>query len=276
MKKEPRVLPRKTLLEPCQWEGKGLHSGEPVSVRVLPGEHGIRFLTQEGWLPARADHVTETRRCTQLGSISTVEHLLSAIWGLGLTDVDIEVSGQELPGLDGSSKLFVAGLLGAGMADCGTLEVVAPYARIYDKGDGHSLAIGAGEGHWRYDFDTGTRWPGVQSLELRFEPGVYEEQIAAARTLVFEEELEVVQKMGLGRGLDAESVLILGQAGYLNSPRFGDEPVRHKMLDLIGDLCLSGVPIGAVDVIAHRSGHTANVRAAAKLAAASQVIAHPA
>ena len=199
---------------------------------------------------------------------------MSAFAGLGITDAEVEVSGGELPAAGGSSAEFVEGLLSSGFEKIGTMEVTPPFARVYLKGDHHSLAIGAGSGHWRYDFVTADVWPGKQSFEAFLDPRVYTSEVAPARTFVFEDEIAVVQRAGFGQGLDESSALVLGQMGYVNPSIFPDEAARHKLLDLIGDLYLSGIPIRAVDVVAERSGHAANIEAAAKLAAASRVVRH--
>ena len=101
---------------------------------------------------------------------------------------------------------------------------------------------------------------------------LYKKEIASARTFAFEEEVEPIRQAGLAKGLDANSALILGSNGYVNDPRFDDEPVRHKMLDLIGDLYLSGVPMTMINVVSSRSGHKTNVEAAKKLAAHAKFI----
>lgn len=268
--KEPMHFSRVTLSSEVRAEGLGLHSGVAVTVRLLPSDAGLRFRAGHQVWTASPDQVTDTTRCTRLGEISTVEHLMSALAGLGVTDLEVEVSGGEMPALDGAARAWVDLIRSAGLKEIGALTVTPPYARIYDKGDAHSLAIGAGQGHWRYDFTTGDRWPGNQSFEASL-PTDYEDSIAPARTFAFAEEVETLRRMGLGLGLDLETALILDEFGYRQPSKYPDEPARHKMLDVIGDLYLSGVPIGAVDVIAERSGHTANVRAAAKLLAASVV-----
>lgn len=266
------IFERLTVADSITFEGNGLHSGVPVSATVHPGTEGIAFRSGSSRWMAAPHEVTETVRCSRLGSIATIEHLMSAFAGLGITDAEVEVTGGEMPAAGGSALLFVDGLKSVGMASIGELEVTPPFARVFLKSEQHSLAIGAGSGHWRYDFVTSECWPGRQSFEAQLTPELYTASIAPARTFVFEDELAGVQLAGLGQGLDERSALILGQVGYVNASLFPDEAARHKLLDLIGDLYLSGVPIQAVDVIAERSGHTANVEAAAKLALASTVV----
>jgi UDP-3-O-acyl-N-acetylglucosamine deacetylase len=114
-------------------------------------------------------------------------------------------------------------------------------------------------------FNTGNRWPGEQVAESEDVVADYAERIAPSRTIAFAEEIPMIIQAGLGKGLDESSVLVLGLEGYKNEPRSPDEPVQHKLLDIMGDLYLAGVPARALSVVAERSGHRANVKAAAKL-----------
>jgi len=262
------IYPLRTLSETADFKGLGLHSGVPVTVRIHPRESGILFRQGETRVEARADNVTDTRRCTCLGTVATVEHLMSAFAGLGITGAEVEVEGPELPALDGSALEWVRGLRGAGLVDTGQAQIEGPFARVYEKSERYSLAVSSGDGWWRYTYDVGDRWPGMQDFETNLTPDQYEADIAPARTFGLEEELPAIRAAGLAQGLDEGSALVLGAAGYLNEPRFPDEPARHKLLDLLGDLYLSGVPVHRLNVVAERSGHEANVRCAQKLAVA--------
>jgi UDP-3-O-acyl-N-acetylglucosamine deacetylase len=258
-------LSRRTLAGPAEFKGIGLHSAQPVVVVVKPGDNGIRFHYQGEVIEAKAENVLSVQFRTQLGSVATIEHLMSALAGLGITDAEIETSASEMPALDGSSKVWVQGLLKAGLKEPGELEQPVSLRPIhYVEGD-IDISISAGDGHWRYDFVTGDRWPHEQSAEIQFGLDSYEELIAPARTFGFEEEVEPMQAAGLGQGLTLESALVLGMDGYVNEPRFENEPARHKLLDLIGDLALAGLPAASLDVHAKRSGHISNVAAAVKI-----------
>ncbi|MBV6459086.1 MAG: UDP-3-O-acyl-N-acetylglucosamine deacetylase [Fimbriimonadaceae bacterium] len=262
----PIQFERLTFGKDISIDGIGLHSGLPVRVDLHPGEAGIWFQWKDERFQAIPSNVVDTSRCTKLGSISTIEHMMSALAGCGITDGVVEVSAPELPGVDGSAKPFVDLIRAAGTTSLGGAVVDGPFARVFEKSDQGQIAIAQGDGWWRYTFETGDRWPGSQSYELQFgDTETYAAEVAPARTFCFEEELEMIQKAGLGKGLDETSALVLGKQGYLNTPRFDDEPPRHKLLDLIGDLYLSGVPVKLLDVVAVRTGHTANVNAAHKL-----------
>lgn len=259
------IISRRTVAGKVLWEGPGLHSGVPTTVVLHPGEEGIWFrYGQNRWRACPAE-VTDTRRSTKLGEISTIEHLMSALGGLEVTDAEIEVSESELPAAGGSAAEYVQGMMDVGFVDLPDREVKDLFARVFVQEGDAKIAIAAGHGHWAYRYDVGERWPGLQEVELRGLPEGYAEQIAPARTFGLIEELPHLERLGLARGLDEQSALVLGAEGYENAPRFPDEPARHKLLDAIGDLYLAGVPIRYLDVVGERSGHQANVQAAAKL-----------
>jgi UDP-3-O-acyl-N-acetylglucosamine deacetylase len=210
------------------------------------------------------ENVTDTSRCTRLGEVSTVEHLMSALAGLGVTDAEVEVEGDELPAMDGCSLAFYQGVSAVGLSDLGEARVDGPFERVFHVDGDVKIAISSGNGHWRYEFECGERWPHSQHFEV-LSLNNYADEVAPARTFAFEEEMEMIRKAGLGKGLDETTAFVIGASGYINQTRFDDEPARHKALDLIGDLYLSGVPPQLLNVVAQRSGHRTNVAAAAKL-----------
>lgn len=261
-----REFSRKTLASEVRFSGRGLHSGTPCAVRIAPTSAGQ-------WIKAGGDRyqpapamVTETLRSTCLPGVATVEHCLSALAGLGVTDFEIIVEeGNEMPALDGSSLEYVQAINEVGLEGCGTLRIDGPFRRVFVQEDGINIAIASGEGHWAYEFDAGSRFLGKTSAEYHLSPKTYTDEVAPARTFVYAEEIEPLSAMGLGQGLDHESAVIIGQDAYEFPVRFPDEPSRHKLLDLIGDLSLSGVPVAALDVKAEKSGHRTNVLAAERL-----------
>ena len=256
------IINRKTLAKPCFVSGKGLHSGETVNVTISPSSDGIQFQFGQDVFDAIPANVTDTSRCTVIGSVRTVEHLMSAFAAQGITDARVELTYPELPGLDGSAIAFVEALAAIGTEALGTREVLDIYTRLFVQAEDLKIAVGKGNGHWRFDFVTGERWPGEMTYESPNIIENYRTDVAPARTTVFSEEIELVKAAGLGQGLDEASVLIIGQTGYDNSARFPDEPARHKLLDLIGDLYLSGIPIDQLNVVGYRSGHRRNVEMA--------------
>jgi UDP-3-O-acyl-N-acetylglucosamine deacetylase len=190
---------------------------------------------------------------------------MSAMAVLEVTDAEIEVEGSEIPILDGSSLEFAKGLLDAGFESLGMKYAAGLFGRINMQEDDQRMSISVGEGWWRYEYDSGERWPGKVEFEIEINQDRYLSEIAPARTFVFEEEIAVIQSMGLGRGGDETNTLVLGPNEYRTTARFSDEPARHKLLDCIGDLYLAGIPPRFLNVAAERSGHKLNLRAAERL-----------
>lgn len=259
------MMERQTLKREVRLSGRGLHSGVSVDVVIAPSEAGIRFIHQSKTVQALPENVTDTLRCTRLGDISTVEHLMSAFAGLQITDAEVSLSAPELPALDGSSAVFVASLADAGSEGLPNRELGDLFTRVFVQDDLIKIAVSKGEGHWSYRYETGDRWPHAMSFECEDIVASYRDQIAPARTFALSEEVPHILQAGLGQGLDESSALILGSEGYEGHARFPEEPARHKLLDLIGDLYLSGVPIRRLNVSAERSGHASNVKAARQL-----------
>ena len=259
------MIRRRTLRNAVTLEGLGLHSGVPVRVTINPGRDRIRFRYKDHLVVAAPENVTDTTRCTRLGEISTIEHLMSAFAGLQITDAEVEVTARELPGLGGSARTYVSEILKAGTEDFGEMETHDLFRRIFLQEDTIKIAISKGTGHCSYAYNTGERWPHEMIFESMDVIADFEKEIAPARTFALSEEVPHVLAAGLGKGLTENEVLILGQNGYYNPALFPDEPARHKMLDLMGDLYLAGVPIRDLNISAERSGHRTNVMAALKL-----------
>jgi UDP-3-O-[3-hydroxymyristoyl] N-acetylglucosamine deacetylase len=261
------TYPRRTLQRTALLDGLGLHSGVPVTVRIHPHGDGIVFRSGSEEVRADPENVKSTARHTCLGGIGTVEHLMAAFAGLEVTDAVVELSAPELPGLDGSAQPFVEAIDEAGLEDFGEAELPELFARVFVHDGPVRVAIAKGCGHWRYEFAAAARWPGSQVYEDLDVVSVFRREIAPARTFAFSEEVPALLEAGLAKGLDESSALILEQQGYRGVPRFGDEPARHKLLDLMGDLYLTGIPVRCLNVVAEQSGHRFNVEAAVRLKA---------
>lgn len=259
-------LYKKTIAKGITLSGLGLHSGVPVEVMFTPGNQGLRIRILQGdWIPLSAEQVTHTQRCTQLGPISTVEHLMSALAGLQITDLDISLTSGEFPALDGSALPYIEALLEADITDLKERVKRFEFEPLYEEYNNAWVAVKPGSGKFEYTYDIGSRWPGKQIVCFTFSPEFYQQEIAPARTFGLEEELPMIQAAGLAKGLDFSSAVVLGKEGYLNPVRFPDEPARHKLLDLIGDLYLSGIPMDQVDVKAYKSGHALHTKVALAL-----------
>lgn len=257
---------RKTLAASVSFEGRGLHSGEPSKVTVHPYDSGLAFRFGAETYPALAENVTDTRRSTSIGPCRTIEHVLSALVGLEFTDALIELEGcGELPALDGSACEYVAGINSVGSTNLEAAEAHRLFTRAYVIHDHAKVAVGAGTGHWRYLLEgESDRWPQHQEAEIQT-IGDYEDSVAKARTWVFEDQIEMARAAGLGLGLDESSCLILGSHGPVNAARQDNEAAAHKLLDLMGDLALIGIPLRFLNVTAERSGHALHVQAALKV-----------
>ena len=257
---------QRTIEKPVNLSGIGIHSGLPSSITLKPApeDHGIIFITNGARIAATADEVIDTSRGTSLREISVVEHLLSAIYGLGITNLSIEVSGSEIPIMDGSALPFVRALSGAGIAVQTALKKTLQLASKIELSDGNGSIIAVPSDRFKINFMI--NFEGIGRQEYSFEPAIqsFEKEIAPARTFGYIEELEALKERGLGKGASLDNALVLTKDGYKNTPRFDNEPVRHKILDLIGDLCLSGIYVRA-EISAYKSGHKLNIEFAKKL-----------
>lgn len=256
---------RKTIKREVSFAGHGIHSGSESKVIVRPGDREIVFHHVGQNIEAIPENVAETERCTTLGTVRTIEHLMSALAGLEITDADIELIGDELPILDGGSHEYCAGLMDAGFAPLGIKSAAGLFGMINMHVGEQQMSISVGEGWWRYEFNCGARWPGKMDAEFQIDSATYVSEVAPANTFVFEEDIEAIQSAGFGQGGNEANTLVLGRDGYITSHRYENEPARHKLLDCIGDLYLAGVPPRFLNVVAHRSGHKLNVQAARRL-----------
>jgi len=257
-----------TIENPVRAVGIGLHSGERVSLKILPApvNTGIRFVRTDLdpvlVIPARPESVLDTRFATTLGteqgSVGTVEHLMAALAGVGIDNVLVELDGPEVPAMDGSAYPFITLLYRAGLRIQNQarryMEILEP---VSVSSQGKSLTLRPARDFTvslEIDFDH----PLVarQRFSAKITPIVFERLISRARTFGFLNEIQSLRKSGLALGGSLENAVVVGDNTVLNEGglRFPDEFVRHKVLDLIGDLALLGAPIlGAVH--AERSGH---------------------
>ena len=256
------LFPRKSLRREVRLEGFGLHSGAHSIVYLRPGDRGIRFRYGDHEVLASPENVTDTERGTKLGEIATVEHVMSALAALEITDADVELSSCELPALDGSALPFFEALAEAGLEVVGECSLEGALSPLEVEDQGARVAVSPGSGRWRYKFRSENRWPFEQDFESQDPVRSFAGDIAPARTWAFDDEAALLRSQRYGLGLDRKSVLLIGPNGYVNAARFPDEPARHKLLDLLGDLYLSGVPVKFLNVSAVRSGHRLNVQAA--------------
>jgi len=268
---------QRTLAGPIEFSGIGLHTGEQASLRVLPAPAGKGIVFRRVDLDnfeLRADvaSVARVAYATTLMSrgvwISTVEHLLSALYGTGIDNAYIELDNFEVPILDGSAFPYTEAIARAGIirqrAPRQYMRITKPF--VLEEGD-KTLGIYPSDTFTiKYDIDFPHPLIGKQSLEVQLRGSNYARHIAPARTFGFYHEVEKLQAGGLIRGGSLENAIVLTEKGMLNdtSLRFPDEFVRHKTLDLLGDFALIGQPVLG-SLVANRAGHALHTRFVAEL-----------
>lgn len=266
---------QKTIEKETSIEGIGLHTGEKTKLIFKPSDSntGILFLRKdiEGAEPIKGDitNLLDTAkypRRTSIGNeriqIHTIEHLLSALYALEIDNIFIEVYGSECPGLDGSSKPFVDIMKKAGIKEQEEIkEVYKIKEPIYISSNGSQIiALPSDKLKISYTLDYPFSFLKSQFASYELTPEVYEKEISPARTFCLEKEVESLRKIGLGKGSNYNNTLVISEDGPINNEfRFEDEPVRHKIADLIGDIALLGYPLQA-HIIGIKSGHSINTK----------------
>jgi len=261
---------QRTLKSTATFKGQGLHSGRPVRlvVRPAPADHGIWFTRTDtaahgDCIPARWDHVERTPLCTRLvgengDSVSTVEHLMAALAGLGIFNAEITLDGPEVPILDGSAEPFVRGFLRRGVEVLDVparavrvlkpVEVVVGAARArLEPGDGMAM---------QFDIDFPDAAIGHQSRRMSLANGAFVHNLCDSRTFCRLADVESMQAQGLALGGTFDNAVVFDGERVLSPGglRHDDEPVRHKMLDALGDLAMAGAPILGL-YTGDRAGH---------------------
>jgi UDP-3-O-[3-hydroxymyristoyl] N-acetylglucosamine deacetylase len=278
---------RRTLMREVGCTGIGLHTGKAVqlTLKPAPAETGIGFVrTDIGVeIPAQLGSLAHCDHATTLSSdgasIGTIEHLLSALYALGVDDVRVEVNGPEVPILDGSAAPFVILIHEAGLRP---QAVPRRYLKIREAVEvvrGSKWVRLSPAEHLRVTYAISFDHPLLrhQAVSLRVTSTSFVEEIAPARTFGFLREVEAMRRSGLALGGSLENAVVIGESGILNKLRFPDEFVRHKVLDAIGDLALIGYPlIGHLE--ASRGGHALHASLAQELMArpdAWALVTHP-
>jgi UDP-3-O-[3-hydroxymyristoyl] N-acetylglucosamine deacetylase len=276
---EAFARPQATLARAVQRQGVGLHSGAIATVNLHPappgrGRYFVRTdLPERPVIPARLEAVDQTLLSTELrqqgAAVRTVEHLLAALVGLGIDNVRLEINGPEVPLLDGSALGWVEAIQSAGVIPQGErpspLTVTQPLS--VQDGDAWVAAFPDRVTRLTYGIDfevaaIGRQWLSWIPTEDPWAEEGFATAIAPARTFGLAHQIEYLQGQGLIQGGSLENALVCGHAGWLNPPlRFDNEPVRHKLLDLIGDLSLlGGVP--QAHIVAYKASHRLHVELA--------------
>ncbi|UMY19785.1 UDP-3-O-acyl-N-acetylglucosamine deacetylase [Methylobacterium organophilum] len=271
-----RTNQQTTIKSPATLSGIGVHSGNPVEITLHPAQanHGIAFLRtgtptgNDRFIKAHHACVSATELCTvigdnETGAVATIEHLMSALYGLGIDNVLVEIDGPEMPILDGSARPFVQAIDAVGIVHCGAarrwIKVLRPVRIEAGRGFAELRPIDRG---FRLDVEIDFESPviGRSRKVLDLTPAAYRREIAPARTFGMMRDVERYWKAGFALGASLENTVAVGDTAVVNPEglRFADEFVRHKLLDAVGDLALAGLPIQG----AYRSycgGHRMNV-----------------
>ena len=261
---------QRTLKTEVSYTGIGLHSGREVhaTLKPAPEDTGIVFvrkdLSGEPQIHAKAQNVTSTLRATTVeengNKVFTIEHLMSAFHAHRIDNAYVELDSEEPPVADGASLVFFELMAKAGIVEQAKDRreiVIDKVYRIDDEKTGRFVMVLPYDG-FRVSFTSLNphKLIGVQYEDFHVDEAVYHKEIAPARTIAYEKEIQALREMGLGLGGSLENVIVYNDEGWLNPLHFEDELVRHKILDVIGDLRLAGIIRG--HVIAVASGHALN------------------
>ncbi len=276
---------QQTLAAGFERSGIGLHTGEPTQVRVLPetvgrGRYFVRMdLPELPEIPACVESVSQTMLSTELGQgqvrIRTVEHLLAALSSLGVDNARIEVNGAEIPLLDGSALPWAEAIEQAGLLPqtaSRSVRVLTDPIWVY-CGDAFVAALPASALRFTYgiDFDLeaiGNQWHSWSPTTSPAAAATFTTEIAPARTFGLAHQIAQLQASGLIKGGSLDNALVCSAEGWVNPPlRFSNEPVRHKLLDLLGDLSLLGT-LPLAHFVAYKASHQLHLQLVAKMSQA--------
>lgn len=274
--RESRLAAQRTLRRTVHCAGIGLHSGRKVTLSLKPAaaDRGIRFQRadlQDVNIPADVAHLAgrqhlQTGLVKDRASVDTIEHLLAALRGLGVDNVTVELNQAEVPIMDGSSAPWVYLIQDAGLKELPmprkSIQILKP---IQIQDNDKRIALYPSD-HFKITYSISFDHPMLrhQQKTIAVDEQAFVDEIAPARTFGFLKEVEMLRQRGLALGGSLENAVILGETGVLNPLRFEDEFVRHKMLDVIGDLALVGHPIIG-HLVVHRGGHALHTALAIEL-----------
>ncbi|MBU4303004.1 MAG: UDP-3-O-acyl-N-acetylglucosamine deacetylase [Candidatus Omnitrophica bacterium] len=271
---------QKTIVNQVTLKGVGIHTGNKVNVTFKPAaaDSGVTFIRTDisGAPRVKADVgslllAPKFSRRSSIGNdqaeVQTVEHLMAALSSLGIDNIDIQIDNNEVPGLDGSSINFLEALEKAGFAhqDAPRYVYTVKEPICIQEGSGSITILPAKEFKISYTLNYDHPMLAAQFLEIAVNAESFKTALSSARTFCLESEASELQNQGLGLGANYENTLVVGKTGVIkNKLRFPDEFVRHKILDLVGDLYLAGCPING-HVVALKSGHSLNLKIAQKI-----------
>ena len=262
----PWMEHQRTIRKPVTLEGIGLHSGKPIRLTLSPGpaDSGIVFrVPGSEAIPVAPQSVVDSHYATTLGRggarVQTVEHLMAAAAGLGIDNFEARLDGNEVPAMDGSAKPFVALLMSAGRVRLSARRrpITIPYPISVGTESRWLRIVPSDRLQISYTLDNEHPAIGIQALSWTVTERSFIDDFAPARTYGFLKDLGAIRKRGLAQGVSLDNTIGVGNGGVLNGLRYRDEFVRHKVLDLVGDLGLLGRPLLG-HVIGRNAGHALN------------------
>ncbi|MFC1807367.1 bifunctional UDP-3-O-[3-hydroxymyristoyl] N-acetylglucosamine deacetylase/3-hydroxyacyl-ACP dehydratase [Candidatus Omnitrophota bacterium] len=271
---------QRTIKKDVKLSGIGIHTGKEIEVTLkpAPANSGVRFirvdLPNKPIIPATLASLVDSSkspRRTSIGKgeaeIHTIEHLLSTLWGLEVDNVDVEINGPELPGLDGSAEGFVNVIKKAGISEQDIVRKIFCVKEPIWVQEGDSTLVILPDVNFRisYTLDYPTTNFKTQYGQFLINEDIFEKELAPSRTFCLEEEVEHLRKLGLGKGASLENTVVVGKEGIIAGKlRYEDEFLRHKILDILGDFYLLGYQIKG-HIIANKSGHALNLKLIKKI-----------
>jgi len=263
------TMRRRTLGHEILIEGVGLHKGGPAAVSIQPGSDGIVFVKHGLRIPASPENVVDTRLNTTLGksgvAVSTIEHLMSCLWGLSITDCELKIHGEEIPVVDGSALPFYTRILGAGAEELPGEVLPIRVRDLIRVEDGESF-VEAAPGDFSVTYEIEFPNPVIGRQLYVYDGSNYDTQIAPARTFGLLSDVEKMRSAGLALGGSLENAVVVDGGKVLNPEglRFPDEFIRHKILDLLGDLWTLGAPLES-RIRAYKASHRLHIALAKKI-----------
>lgn len=262
---------RKTLKSQIVVSGIGLHSGKKVTLKLIPAEShtGLIFISnvknKKSIIPVSLSHVVDTSNAVTLGDgfriVQTVEHLMAALYTRGITDLIMEIDSSEIPIMDGSSRPFLEAIDSIGVVESAEtidpIHITTPVWVV--DGDKYIVILPSDTLKVTYNIHFNHPLLRGQSITMDLNENILAQEVLPARTFGFLRDVEALQARGLALGGSLDNAIVLSDEGYLNdSLRFDNECIRHKVLDLIGDLSIVGRPIIG-HIIASKAGHALDV-----------------
>ena len=260
-----------TLAAPLRFEGVGLHTGAPASMEIAPAQPGTGLVFEVNGvrIPATAEYAEASPLATVIGrdgvKISTIEHVLSALFAFGVSDAAIALEGPEIPILDGSARPYAEAIEAAGLREFDEPRAIFAPRETMEFRDGDKAVIILPSDAFRVRFVADYAAPiGTHYFAAAVTPELFREQIAPARTFAFLRDVEAMRARGLARGGSLDNALVYDEDGPMQPLQWPNEIARHKALDLVGDFALLGA-WPQCEIIAIKSGHAMHARVTREL-----------